>query len=607
MVCLVVCVAMAFADNDPGQEQNMNRFSGTVRQAPTHAERSGSCLLYYVPGDSSRYFFGWAPTEAFKTWIDPATNPFNTGCSAPFYPFHIDTLWFDFYLHDAANQVGYTFVFNADVECPSNVGTTYADKCNGPGAATYSMQISHLVTADDATAGEILIPVAINACVNGGFFYGVELVSWDGMPYVPGATVTHGAPSILSGATPQPSVAAQTCAIWYKSIRNIGTAQNPIWTPACWLDVVTGFTAPWGPWIMYAQGTAGADCTPTTCNPCPATRLGDTAENPLPITTASWTRTIPLCDYCGNYDGRDFIGNFTASGPDVVLELAFTDPSQACFSLTIAPECAEPTFFRIRSWMMDVSDPSAPYLTYVGTPNFPAFGQSQTYNFTAAGPNGCYLGDGINPIRLHLYIDTRGCCCPVTVTYNGDTPLPVEMSAFNAVGLDGRVNLTWQTRSESSVDHYVVTRNDNVTMNVQGLGDNPAGHMYNLVDNNVVNGTSYTYRLASVDVNGTVNRFPNVASATPMADVVTEYTLNQNYPNPFNPSTMISYAVKEAGNVTLKVYSVDGRLVSTLVNAKQEAGKYTISFDGSKLASGVYLYQLEANGFTATHKMVLMK
>jgi hypothetical protein len=89
--------------------------------------------------------------------------------------------------------------------------------------------------------------------------------------------------------------------------------------------------------------------------------------------------------------------------------------------------------------------------------------------------------------------------------------------------------------------------------------------------------------------------------------VAAEYALYQNYPNPFNPVTTIRYALKEAGLVTLKVYSVDGREMATLVHEMQSAAEHNVEFDGSHLASGIYVYTLNVNGFSASHKMVLMK
>ncbi|MCX6639142.1 MAG: M20/M25/M40 family metallo-hydrolase [bacterium] len=89
--------------------------------------------------------------------------------------------------------------------------------------------------------------------------------------------------------------------------------------------------------------------------------------------------------------------------------------------------------------------------------------------------------------------------------------------------------------------------------------------------------------------------------------VPTEYSLGQNYPNPFNPLTSISFSLPQAGLVKLSVFDVMGREVAKLVNGVREAGAHSVTFDATGLASGVYLYKLEAGDYTATNKMVLMK
>jgi hypothetical protein len=85
------------------------------------------------------------------------------------------------------------------------------------------------------------------------------------------------------------------------------------------------------------------------------------------------------------------------------------------------------------------------------------------------------------------------------------------------------------------------------------------------------------------------------------------YALSQNYPNPFNPVTKINFALPKQGFVTLKVYDMLGRMVSQLVNEVKTAGTYSVDFNASNYASGIYFYKLEVNGFTDVKRMVLVK
>jgi len=88
---------------------------------------------------------------------------------------------------------------------------------------------------------------------------------------------------------------------------------------------------------------------------------------------------------------------------------------------------------------------------------------------------------------------------------------------------------------------------------------------------------------------------------------VREYALGQNYPNPFNPSTTIKYQLPKNGNVKLVIYDMLGREIKTLVNGFKRKGRYEVQFDASGLSSGVYIYRIEANEFSASRKMILLK
>ncbi len=92
------------------------------------------------------------------------------------------------------------------------------------------------------------------------------------------------------------------------------------------------------------------------------------------------------------------------------------------------------------------------------------------------------------------------------------------------------------------------------------------------------------------------------------SSIITGYSLSQNIPNPFNPSTVISYTLKENSSIVFKVFNILGKEVATLVNERQNAGNYSVNFNGSNLSSGTYFYALVADGkFIGTKRMLLLK
>jgi photosystem II stability/assembly factor-like uncharacterized protein len=118
-------------------------------------------------------------------------------------------------------------------------------------------------------------------------------------------------------------------------------------------------------------------------------------------------------------------------------------------------------------------------------------------------------------------------------------------------------------------------------------------------------------------INGTFDMAATIDGGGPVMQIINnneqiakDYKLFQNYPNPFNPLTNIKYQITNSKFITLKVYTITGKEVSTLVNKKQTTGTYEINFDGGNLPSGVYFYRIQVEGgkgFTEVKKMVLLK
>ena len=147
-----------------------------------------------------------------------------------------------------------------------------------------------------------------------------------------------------------------------------------------------------------------------------------------------------------------------------------------------------------------------------------------------------------------------------------------------------------QTINLSGVVYPVTVKVEGMNVRIEDVSD---GKIINTV---LKNGASFqvannlsSLKISSVDV------------------MPTEYSLEQNYPNPFNPSTTIKFAIPEAGNVKLTIYNAIGQKVAEIVNTTMDAGSYSINWDASSLASGLYFYELNTNNFSSVKKMMLLK
>jgi hypothetical protein len=89
--------------------------------------------------------------------------------------------------------------------------------------------------------------------------------------------------------------------------------------------------------------------------------------------------------------------------------------------------------------------------------------------------------------------------------------------------------------------------------------------------------------------------------------IPTDYVVYQNYPNPFNPTTMIKFALPKSSHVKLTIYDALGKEVVTLINNELAAGTHNIEWAARNMASGIYLYRIEADNFVKVNKMLLVK
>ena len=88
---------------------------------------------------------------------------------------------------------------------------------------------------------------------------------------------------------------------------------------------------------------------------------------------------------------------------------------------------------------------------------------------------------------------------------------------------------------------------------------------------------------------------------------IKKFKLEQNYPNPFNPRTIINYELPITNYIDLTIFNILGQKVATLVSGNQNAGFHTVEWDAGGMASGVYYYRLQAEGFVETKKLILLR
>jgi len=199
--------------------------------------------------------------------------------------------------------------------------------------------------------------------------------------------------------------------------------------------------------------------------------------------------------------------------------------------------------------------------------------------------------------------------------YSVDNLAPAVPVGLNATFSKNTITLKWTANVESDVYQYAVYRGATATFNPAGT--TPLAKVRTPLYQDPVSqsGVTYYYKVSALDVSGNESGYTSVSVLTDVQNgsgLPTEFALNQNFPNPFNPSTEIAFSVPKQTPVKIVIYGLSGEVVAALVNQTMSAGNYRITWngrtdDGRSVASGVYFYHLQAEGFTATKKMTLLK
>jgi hypothetical protein len=206
--------------------------------------------------------------------------------------------------------------------------------------------------------------------------------------------------------------------------------------------------------------------------------------------------------------------------------------------------------------------------------------------------------------------------CDGEVEDYGDVPVPVELSSFSATPVDGDVELTWVTQSESNNFGFHVYRALSVEgeyaritdMPIPGAGNSVTEQRYSYLDETVIAGETYFYVLADISFGGVETRNGPVAVSVPA--VVSELYLRTAAPTPIRTTGEIQFSIPAAGMAKLVLYDIAGREQGVLANSALEAGMHSIGLDreniqGQRLGAGSYVLKLITDSGVASQTIVI--
>lgn len=201
--------------------------------------------------------------------------------------------------------------------------------------------------------------------------------------------------------------------------------------------------------------------------------------------------------------------------------------------------------------------------------------------------------------------------------YSIDNLAPSAPGNISASYAGGTVRLRWDESVDADFKYFAIYRGTTPGFDPKGTAPLATLTGTEYLDNQVISGNVYYYRLSTYDFAGNESAYSSeIAIITNVAErgsgTPAEYALEQNYPNPFNPETTIKYQLPQPGHVRLAVFNALGHQVRLLVDREQPAAYHLIVWDGRDQAgnivpSGLYFYRLESGKFSTMKKMIMMK
>lgn len=217
-----------------------------------------------------------------------------------------------------------------------------------------------------------------------------------------------------------------------------------------------------------------------------------------------------------------------------------------------------------------------------------------------------------------LSIDSSGYIYAATddgIYRAGGRTVPVELISFTAEVNNDKVLLRWITATETNNQGFEVQRTEVRDQRsdwekigfVEGKGTTTEENIYNYEDNNIETG-EYYYRLKQIDYDGSYEYSQEVQVKV---DIIYDFNLEQNFPNPFNPGTIIKFSIPHKAFVSLSIYNSLGEKIKTIINEFLEEGDHSVELKAEDFApsfsSGVYFYRLQADDYSESKKMLLLR
>jgi hypothetical protein len=188
----------------------------------------------------------------------------------------------------------------------------------------------------------------------------------------------------------------------------------------------------------------------------------------------------------------------------------------------------------------------------------------------------------------------------------------LTLPANNSSGVSLTPVMVWDSLASATSYRIQIANDSSFSSMVKDTSGITSSH-YNVYSGLLSNLNKYYWRVQAVNAGGNgpnsviFNFTVGLLGISQNNEIPKAYMLYDNYPNPFNPSTKIKFDLPHGGLTVLKIYDVLGRLSGVVVSGQLNAGRYEIEFNASQLASGVYFYRLESEGFVSIKKMVIIK